>query len=834
MSKSIIIAAAVFLIQSLAFAQSWVQIDDLNSTVYALANVNDKIYAGGDFSSSEGLGISPHISTYNHNKWQYVGSGLDGTVYSIIGYNNEVIAAGENLIDSLGASSHVLRYSSGQWIVVGGNLNGPVYCLAVYNGELYAGGAFVAAGGITGIAKWSGDGAWMAVGGGLDNPVYAMAVYNGELYAGGEFGSFGTTSASFVAKWNGTAWSIVGTTDHNGVDAPVRALAEFNGILYVGGFFSHAGGISAQNLASWNGVSWSAVGGGVNGPVKSLTVNNNLLCLGGAFTTAGNIAAKNIALWNGTIMSAMGIGIGGTNSEVLALLDYHSDLYVGGTFSAAGGLPVSNVARWSGTANVATLTALKLRDHDGSLATSADRSSKIWNLSIYKDLVNPANLVASGNSSYVTAYITAAGKYIACESDSGALWTRLNGGGRFFDTIQVSLNSTRVDTFINFRVNTKIAVSIDSGWNMLSNPLDEVSEDVQSVFPGAASLPFFYDRLKGYFTNGQLTNGLGFWLKYTSDVVDTISGSDIASISVPVKTGWNMIGSISSPVPVSAITQDPLNNVSSSFYRYLNGYVVSDSIVPGAAYWVKVNQDGQLILQPGGASKGSTAVLHHQENLGSIIVADAAGKSGSLYFGKEQPAMQDVLSFEMPPLPPSGAFDVRFASQKNTELFSDESSPVLIQSARYPLRIEWNVPETGGESYTLFNGVTGKSVASLRGKGGIAITSEIPDLRIKSNGGTAVPGTFALHQNYPNPFNPATTFTFDLPVQADVVLTVYDQLGRVVASLLSHAQKDAGVHSITWDGSQLASGVYFYRLMAASVGAGMQVFHDVKKMVLIK
>jgi len=78
---------------------------------------------------------------------------------------------------------------------------------------------------------------------------------------------------------------------------------------------------------------------------------------------------------------------------------------------------------------------------------------------------------------------------------------------------------------------------------------------------------------------------------------------------------------------------------------------------------------------------------------------------------------------------------------------------------------------------------------------------------------TETPTTFALWQNYPNPFNPSTNVRYELPTSSDVRLSVYDLLGREV-SVLVNERKEAGVHQVTFDASDLASGVYFYRLQA--------------------
>lgn len=76
-----------------------------------------------------------------------------------------------------------------------------------------------------------------------------------------------------------------------------------------------------------------------------------------------------------------------------------------------------------------------------------------------------------------------------------------------------------------------------------------------------------------------------------------------------------------------------------------------------------------------------------------------------------------------------------------------------------------------------------------------------------------LPTGFALHQNYPNPFNAATTISFTIPVKSTVNLSIFDLLGRKVATLID-GQLEAGSHSITWNAPSLASSVYVYRLQA--------------------
>ncbi len=91
---------------------------------------------------------------------------------------------------------------------------------------------------------------------------------------------------------------------------------------------------------------------------------------------------------------------------------------------------------------------------------------------------------------------------------------------------------------------------------------------------------------------------------------------------------------------------------------------------------------------------------------------------------------------------------------------------------------------------------------------------------------TELPASFSLQQNYPNPFNPLTTIKYSLAKSEHVQLAVYDNLGRRVHMLVDGKQS-AGLHEVSFDGRNLASGVYFYRLNAGS-------FVAEKRMLLLK
>jgi murein DD-endopeptidase MepM/ murein hydrolase activator NlpD len=92
--------------------------------------------------------------------------------------------------------------------------------------------------------------------------------------------------------------------------------------------------------------------------------------------------------------------------------------------------------------------------------------------------------------------------------------------------------------------------------------------------------------------------------------------------------------------------------------------------------------------------------------------------------------------------------------------------------------------------------------------------------------------SYLLHQNYPNPFNPVTNISFELASDSDVVLSVYDLLGRKIETLVD-GRKPAGAHTVYFDAHFLPAGVYIYSFMARSDG-NVTVHSENKKMILIK
>jgi hypothetical protein len=89
-----------------------------------------------------------------------------------------------------------------------------------------------------------------------------------------------------------------------------------------------------------------------------------------------------------------------------------------------------------------------------------------------------------------------------------------------------------------------------------------------------------------------------------------------------------------------------------------------------------------------------------------------------------------------------------------------------------------------------------------------------------------------LEQNYPNPFNPSTRIKYSIPFESNVRVIIFNALGKAVREL-TNEKLVAGTYDLSFNGSGLSSGVYFYSIEANSTD-GKQSFRVTKKMVLLK
>jgi hypothetical protein len=510
---------------------SWTALGSgVNSPVTALAVSGDDVYAGGTFTTAGGSAAT-NIAKWNGSSWTPLGSGTDNQVAALAVSGSNVYVGGYFTMAGGVAANYIAKWNGSSWGSLGLGIGGAppgfsspsVYSLAVSGGDLYAGGRFTNAGGLPAnyIAKWNGN-TWSALDLGIEGAVGALAPLGSEVYAGGRFATAGGIAANYVAKWNGSTWSALGAGIGGvppGYLPTVSALTVSDSDLYVGGFFTTVGGIAANYIARWNGSNWSPLGSGMSGgPLGSfpvvfgLAVSGGDAYAGGRFTNAGGTTANYIAKWDGSTWSALGLGM---NSNVSALATSGSELYVGGDFSTAGGIAASYIAKWNGSA-WSTLGS-GMNNHVRALVVSG---SELYGGGDFTTAGgSAANYIAKWDGSTWSALGLGMNNYVRALALSGS---ELYAGGAFTR----ATNSDGVAVRVN-----GIAKWNGSGWSALGLGINGITDALavsgSDLYAGGS-----FTTAGGIAANfiakwdGNSWSALGSGMSFTAQAL-AVSGSDI-------------------------------------------------------------------------------------------------------------------------------------------------------------------------------------------------------------------------------------------------------------------------------------------------------------------
>jgi uncharacterized protein (TIGR03437 family) len=402
----------------------------VNGLIKALALVGNDLYVGGSFLrayNATGNSISANcVAKWNTqtNTWSALGTGtemgtngINGDANAIAVVNGAVFYGGNfkkafnSASDALDANG-IARWSNGQWTLVGRGVSNPgsltVNDLAVVGTDLYVGGSFnmvhnTAANSsltVDCIARWSTvTNSWTQLGAGngsgnngVTGDVLALTVNGTDVYVGGTFTQVNNSTASKVsanhlAKWDGSAWGVVGNAsmvENNGVNGTIYELYFNNNTLYVAGDFDVAlnnGSItSANRIVRWSGSSWAALGSsagingnGVNDEVQTIMAAGGNLYVGGIFTEAYNNSANmininSLARWNGSSWTTLGA----TTIKSLAVLSAASFSGTGFSTDGIGAAYGTGLASSTSTATTVPLptslvgTSVAVRDSAGT------------------------------------------------------------------------------------------------------------------------------------------------------------------------------------------------------------------------------------------------------------------------------------------------------------------------------------------------------------------------------------------------------------------------------------------------------------------------------------
>jgi uncharacterized delta-60 repeat protein len=454
---------------------------------------------------------------------------------------------------------------------------------------------------------------------------------------------------------------------------------------------------------------------------------------------------------------------------------------------------------------------------------------------------------------YVTGYITNTSSYkdiitIKYSADGNLVWYKTYHGSGYGENSGLSIC---LDAFGNVYVagyTTGASSSKDIAvikyswygyrcWTYIYNGTGN-SDDIAFAI---ARVSTFHLVLTGFTRNGT-TEG-------TEDIITT----DIVTYSG--NAAWTKIfnGSGSGEDKAYAITVDDLDNI------FVTGYSTSvtggKNITTikyssgGAEIWyndeydrgfddiaksIDYTPDGGAVVT--GLSKTGTA-----EGTEDYVTIKYNGVDGSIEWDEEYSGTSTDIAYSLVVSQVDGSIYVTGSSKSGTEPGTEDMYTLkygletgeVLDSLRYdgPANDEdvaYDIAlDTAGNIY-----ITGYTVPL----GGGDYSSQSSDyITLKYAGGHLVkksvsgnnnPFAFRLYQNYPNPFNPSTTLKFSVPYAGPVNLTVYDVLGKEVDVLVDQYMT-AGEYSVAFKGSNIASGIYFYKLTAGN-------FKDVKKMILTK
>ncbi len=371
---------------------------------------------------------------------------------------------------------------------------------------------------------------------------------------------------------------------------------------------------------------------------------------------------------------------------------------------------------------------------------------------------------------------------------------------------------------------TTANISFAPSWNLVSLPLALDDNSVTTVFPSATSEAFAYEG--GYVSADSFEHGVGYWLKFDAADSVQVAGTIKLKDTINVNSKWNIIGASGEAIATSKISSLPSGLVTTSYYGFDGSYQAATTLQPGKGYWVKTSASGKLVMNAFAKSSNTEEMIAQTlSRLNSLTLRDKNNHKQVLYFGKNESSTYPEGYFELPPVPPTDAFDVRFASQRFVEQVNGEnkSFPVLIQSLDFPVTIEWKIQPNQIGTWLL---ETENGTRELKNSGTVSLQSNALQLHSVDGSAPSLPASFALNQNYPNPFNPTTVISYQLPVDSRVTLKVYNTLGEEVATLVDGFQV-SGYRFAEWNADGLPSGIYQVRMVAGD-------YSEVRKVVLLK
>lgn len=394
-----------------------------------------------------------------------------------------------------------------------------------------------------------------------------------------------------------------------------------------------------------------------------------------------------------------------------------------------------------------------------------------------------------------------------------------------------------VNISLNHAIQQPVSGTYGEGWQLIGYPVEGDGVNPFEFFPNSiANTAYSFNGVYSEATT--ITEKIGYWLRFEEPQEFTIEPPFVNTMSISLNEGWNLISGPSTAVAFSDISDPDDIIVEGSLKSYSNGsgYSDSDVLEPGRGYWINTTSAGTITLTANGGSllKRQSTSIDTPEGFAAFTISNDGNQPLAFFLGGslENTGNPDPLSFSMPPLPPNGAFDIRF--ENDSRLITDVSGKLKLRSPGDSLTLthletiddllQFVVHRNGSDEpdeYALSFGeeltIPGRDISEIDVSVEAVSSNEFDSQR---------PESISLNQNYPNPFNPTTIISYQLPQAGSVQLELFDMTGQRVA-VLKEGMQSAGSHSVEFDASSLSSGVYIYRLQSAGTVL-------TRKMTLIK
>ena len=830
-----------------------------NGTVYATAKDGSTIYLGGIFTyagpnTGRGVVLDPLTGAYDP-KFPKVngpiyacasdsaGGWYIGGLFTKVGneYRNRIAHINaDGTVDPWNPDIYYINYQ-------GKKVSGIIKSLAVSATSIYIGGTFDHVGDSartylaeidrsSGIAtSWnpSPDNGW---------PNAIILSKDGLVYVGGNFNSFQrqrffrTEIASIDAKTGDiTSWDPnISSMD---LGTQVYGMLAYNDTtLYVWGNFASVDGAKRYNVAAIKTTTartnyvypWNPNQGNNNfygiGTVYGLAVSGDTVYLGGTFTQIRTTPRNRLAAVSRTTGSVLAWdpNIEGPvyqtgelkNTGVYALALSGNRVYAGGNFATIGGETINNLTAIDKTTGVPDVWyPYPATDQTGQPAV---QTIGLSNSSLY---VGGSFTSVNGETrNKIAAFDEKTGKLLPWDPDiAGDKGPKSGDGGVL--SLAISDSNLYISGFFE-TIGGQTRINLGA-----VNKTTGAVSDFMSVKSGTITLPatiFTMTVHKNILYAGGSFSAIG------DSARNNLAAIDLSTNQV---TGWNP-PDIGTPHSILVVGNKVI----------VGGYLVNEGVSPGVmaidAETGAILNTWNMNLMAGGGYVGFLELSGSTMYLGGEF-SSVGGKQRQNVAAIDTTTWT-VTNWAAPPIVGYNqnnqvycvrAYDstvyisgelIKVGGEQRFGIASLDAATGALKAWNPNLNSVSTILRSGktlylGGDFTLVNDDPASYFAAYTDE---TLTS------VEKIYGSAVPERMSLSQNYPNPFNPTTVINYELPVNSDVSLKVYNLLGREVAALVNE-KKEAGSYSIKWNATGFSSGVYFYRLQAGS-------FSVTKKLIVIK